>query len=470
MKPAILDRGAPWPVDLVVIATLAISAIRGLGAPPFGPVPALARFDWVKFVDPGLVVALGAFGLVNALARGTRFVPAWKAWWSGCAAIVLVLGTISGLYWSVAAYDAAQSILFLLRPAALLLIFTAFPWDRRSSLAPRAVVAFAILNIGVVLRAWLAARATGPGYSADAILGLFHDAHQQATFSYSVALVAVACAAGATTGRDRLAWIAFIAANALAGFVSQAQKSTGLEIAVFLGALAILVLRSRARLLRLVQLAPAAALTVLLALTVASGTTIWTSAAELVTGNLQQRLEEGGYRGLAFVEDLGAVRMARDFTWLSARTPETLVVGAGPANYGSPAALRRVEQGHASALIRELFWWEAAKESELVNAGELRLLGLSAKTSLPGIVLGELGCLALLAFLPLLVGPLTILARLDLGADERRRLFWLKTAYVGVIAQSVVNTLGAWDNDVVLTLLFAGFAGMVAVRGPREPA
>jgi hypothetical protein len=33
--------------------------------------------------------------------------------------------------------------------------------------------------------------------------------------------------------------------------------------------------------------------------------------------------------------------------------------------------------------------------------------------------------------------------------------------------QSMLSTLGAWDNDVVLTLLMAGFASFVASRGPE---
>jgi hypothetical protein len=44
------------------------------------------------------------------------------------------------------------------------------------------------------------------------------------------------------------------------------------------------------------------------------------------------------------------------------------------------------------------------------------------------------------------------------------RLFWLKAAYLGVIAQSAITTLGAWDNDVVLTLLIVGFASALAGR------
>jgi hypothetical protein len=40
----------------------------------------------------------------------------------------------------------------------------------------------------------------------------------------------------------------------------------------------------------------------------------------------------------------------------------------------------------------------------------------------------------------------------------------MKVAYLGVILQAAISTLGSWDNDVVLTLLLVGFAGVLAGR------
>jgi hypothetical protein len=94
------------------------------------------------------------------------------------------------------------------------------------------------------------------------------------------------------------------------------------------------------------------------------------------------------------------------------------------------------------------------------------LLGLSAKTSVVGVALGEYGCLGLGVFVCLFLWPLFITGG-STDVDARRRLFWLKLAYLAVMLQSMLSTLGAWDNDVVLTLLMAGFASFVAVREPK---
>ena len=93
---------------------------------------------------------------------------------------------------------------------------------------------------------------------------------------------------------------------------------------------------------------------------------------------------------------------------------------------------------------------------------------VSAKTSLAGVVLGEYGFIALIAFLYLLLWPFSIVGR---APDERSdgvargsRLFWLKVAYLGLIVQAAISTLGSWDNDVVLTLLLVGFASVLMGR------
>ena len=40
-------------------------------------------------------------------------------------------------------------------------------------------------------------------------------------------------------------------------------------------------------------------------------------------------------------------------------------------------------------------------------------------------------------------------------------LFWLKMAYLGFVLHAVLSTLGTWDNDVVVTILMAGFASVL---------
>jgi len=173
---------------------------------------------------------------------------------------------------------------------------------------------------------------------------------------------------------------------------------------------------------------------------------------------------------------LGEISFTKLFvSWCILIIVPAVVLGLGPSNYGSPAALTRLDRGSASAATRELFWWERMKETELSSAGELRLLGLSAKTSLPGVVLGEYGYIALLAFLYLSFWPFFIVPRAPRespgGIAWGSRLLWLKAAYLGVIVQAAISTLGSWDNDVVLTLLLVGFAAVLAGRDrPTAPA
>lgn len=460
-----LGQRAPWVATLVVLTTLGISAIRGLGNESYGWLPALGQIDAVKFIDPLLLLVLGGVAILKAVARGTLTFPVWKVRWAACVAIVLGIGIAGALLARVPPYYALQSLWFVLRPALLLLILTAARWDRRGSIQPWSlVVVFVLANAAVVLVQWVAARGTGDRYSEDAFIGLFHDAHQQATFGYTAALLSLAVLTTASTWPRRLLWMAMTALNILVGFVSQGQKATGVEAGALLLAVAIGLVRSRARLRQVVALAPFPSLAILLVVVLSSGAAVWTRAEELVSGNLLNRLEDGGYRGAAFLQDLGVVRMLADFWQLSAADPRIVFVGAGPSNFGSPAALARVDQGTALPVIQRLFWWEATREQALAEAGELRLLGLSAKTSLVGVLLGEYGCVALLAFLYLLLWPLTLAVRGSIGEFDTgaaRRLFWLKIAYFGLVAQSVVSTLGAWDNDVVVTILIAGFAAFL---------
>lgn len=466
-RPA--DRTGHWVPATLVLATLFISAIRGLGNPAYGPLPALARLESIKFIDPVLVLAIGALAVIDAMARGTRIYPTWKVRWAGATALVLAIGVMSALSAGAPFYYAAQSIWFVLRPAVLLLVLMGVSWDGR--LRPwliRAIVLFTLANAALVIAQWLVVRAAGPEYAADRIIGLFHDAHQQAAFGYTAALLSLAGAAAGSTRWRQLAWLGLAVLNVLVGFVSQGQKATGIAAGVLVLAVAVLVLRSRRRLVRVLVMVPVAVLASLLFLLVSSGAGSLTTARELITGNLEGRLSGGGYRGLAFVRDLGVVRMFEDFGALSAADPATIVLGVGPSNYGSPAAMTRLDRGLASPATRDLFWWEVMKEPELIAIGELRLLGLSAKTSLVGVVLGEYGCIAVLAFLYVLLWPLWIP---DQAVHARpaaiawgSRLFWLKTAYLAVVLQAAVATLGAWDNDVVLTLLLVGFASVMADR------
>ena len=463
-----LGRRAGWPAAFALLAALLVSTIRGLGNPSYGPLPAFGAFEPIKFIDPLLLLALGGVAILNAVARGTRTVPGWKVRWGACIAIIAGIGIVGALVAGVPSYFAAQSLLFVLRPALLLLILTGFSWER--STAPRLwtlVVWFSLANAGLVLSQWWSVSATGDDYSADAIIGLFHDAHQQATFAYTVAVLSLSCLARRSTWWRRIFWACFCGLNAFVGFLSQGQKATGIAIGVVIMAAVIGIVRSRARLTRVATLLPATALVALAAVPLAAGTLFWSRATVVVSGNLLERLEDGGYQGMAFLRDLGVVQMVGDFEELSADNARIVFLGIGPSNFGSPAALTRLENGDAAPRSRELFWREVAKEEELVASGELRLLGLSAKTSILGVLLGEYGCIALLAFLYLLVWPLFLAPRDGpdtLDIDTARGLFWLKVAYVGLVLQSLLSTLGAWDNDVVTTILIAGFASVLASR------
>jgi hypothetical protein len=328
------------------------------------------------------------------------------------------------------------------------------------------VVAFSLANAALVIVQWWSARAAGINYSPDAIIGLFNDAHQQATFAYTAAVLSLACLAPPRPWPRRIAWAGYAALNIFVGFVSQGQKATGTELVVVAIAALVAILQSRARLTRVAIALPVAGILLAGAL-FGAGSLLWGRAAAVVTGNLLGRLKDGGYQGLAFVGDLGVVQMIGDFTRLSVTDPTVVFVGMGPSNFGSPAALTRLNRGDATRSSREMFWREVASEAQLASSGELRLLGLSAKTSVLGVLLGEYGGIALLAFLYLLAWPLTLSPRGD--SDAVRRLFWLKVAYVGVVLQSVLSTLGAWDNDVVMTILMAGFAGALAYRPAALP-
>lgn len=463
-----VGRGAGWTAPLALLAALLVSTIRGLGNPSYGPLPALGALEPVKFIDPLLLFVLGGLAILHAVARGTWTIPEWKIRWGACIAIIACIGFVGALAAGAPPYFAAQSLLFVLRPALLLLVLTGFSWAR--SAAPRLwtiVVWFSLANAGLVLAQWWFPGATTADLSADAISGLLHDAHQQATFAYTVAVLSLSRVARRSTWRRRMLWACFCGLNAFAGFLSQGQKATGIVIGVVLMAAVVGVLRSRARLTRVAALLPATALVALVALPLTAGTLLWTDTAIVVSGNLRQRLQEGGYGVVTFLGDLGVVQMFEDFEQLSADDARVLFMGVGPSNFGSPAALTRVNSGDAPRRSQELFWREATKEEELVAKGELRLLGLSAKTSILGVLLGEYGCIALLAFLYLLVWPLFLVPRHahdGSHVDAARSLFWLKVAYLGLVLQAMLSTLGAWDNDVVMTILIAGFADVLASR------
>jgi hypothetical protein len=468
-SPLSRERGSHWIPASIIVTTLVISIARAIASPTWGSLPALAPLDAVKFIDPVLVLAVGILAVISTIGRRARVYPSWKVRWAVAASVILSIGVMSTLFSGAPGYFAAQSVWFVLRPAVLLLVLTGSGWNGR--IKPWLIVvlvAFVLANAAVAIEQWLVLRASGPDFDADGIIGLFHDAHQQATFGYSAALLSLAAVAAAITVPRRLAWLSLAGLCVFVGFISQGQKATGIEAAILAGAIAVLVLRSRSLITRAVVGLPAFGLMALLLFVANAGVGSWTVAKELITGNLENRLVGGGYQGLTFVRDLGVVQMFADFGSLSAANPAVLVLGVGPSNYGSPAALTRVDRGKASASTRELFWWESLKEPELVAIGQLRLLGLSSKTSLLGVLLGEYGCIAFLAFLYLLLWPLFIQAPAHehsaAGLDWGSPLFWLKAAYLGLILQAAITTIGAWDNDVVLTMLIVGFASVLVDR------
>jgi hypothetical protein len=187
-----------------------------------------------------------------------------------------------------------------------------------------------------------------------------------------------------------------------------------------------------------------------------------------LTGNLQDRLQQN-YKERNFISDIGIVQMATFYAEKTIQNPFTLVIGLGPSNYGTPAALTKISKGDAPLWVSSFFQWEVSDAVDLAKNDNLQLLGLSAKTSVFGSVLGELGLPSALAFILLTTWPLLIRLPLDRTRKDDQFLFWLKMAYLAVVLQSGLNVLGAWDNDMVLTPLIAGLV-IYANPDPRTVA
>jgi len=371
--------------------------------------------------------------------------------------------------WQVPAYYGAQSLLFLLHPFLILIALSIVPW--RAAVVGtlwRPIWMFAGINALVVLgqRARMAA---GGDFSADLLVGCFNDAHSQAVFSFTLVLLLLS-SAGWSAGRRAVVMRYGLAVLCLlSGLASQDQKATGILAVLLAGAAVVRVARSR-----ITETRVALALMGILAGALVIGVFASASRAahfmsSVVTGNLEERVREGRYEGLNFVADLGLVEMAADYTRLAGQLPAALFLGFGPGNFGSPAALTRFARGEGPGEIRRLFWRESTDDAELAALGELRLLGLSARASLPGIVLGECGIPALLVFLMLLCLPLLIRVRSGRSCAKRDSLFWLKCAYLAIVMQSALNTLGAWDNGPATTAIMCGFAGYLARSSPARP-
>jgi len=457
----------PIVVRTVILGTLGLALLASVLHPSYGIIPFAERLRGSKLLDPALIVAFALVATLRAIDGGCWRVASWKVLLAACLAILVAAGVLGALLNGNPPYYAAQAMFFLVRPAALLLLFTAFRWDpARPGALWTPVLGYSAVNICVVAgEAVTVARGAGK-ISADVVIGLFNDAHQQATFSFTIALLLLGCGCSGLTWRRRCGWAALVAGNMMAGYLSQGQKATGIVVSVLVLAGGIRLLQSRRRLRRALVAAAVLVLATTLVAISPAGSATGSKAVAMVTGNLFSRIDKGRYQVGAFVHDIGVVRMFGDYLQIARDTPQVLLVGLGPGSFGSPAALTRVSTHEAPPDIANLFWWENADVMRLKHAGQLRLLGLSAKTSVIGVALGEYGCLGLGAFVCLFLWPLFITGG-STDVDARRRLFWLKLAYVALMLQSILSTLGAWDNDVVLTLLMAGFASFVASRGPE---
>ncbi len=458
----------PLPVRIVILVTLGLAFVASVLSPQAGLVRVAAP-KAVKLLDPAIVAALALLVALRAVHAGSWRVERWRVAWASCLAVILAIGTAGALFNATPPYYAAQAAFFLIRPAALLLLFTAFAWCPDTAGAVwTPVVVYSVANIARVAVQAVPVIRGGGLVSADGVIGLFNDAHAQATFSYGVALLLLGRSLAGLTLWRRVAWAALIGANLLAGFVSQGQKATGVLAGVIVLGVFVQLLRSRRWLRRSLPLATAATAVLALLIMSPARSDLGGKAMTAVTGNLIDVIRLGGYRATAFVNDIGIVRMVREYLDIATGQPAVLAVGLGPSGFGSPAALTRVSKGDAPPRIARLFWWEVTGDQELARMGELRLLGLSAKTSLPGVVLGEYGCLGLAAFLVLVVWPFFIPPPDD--REAARRMYWLKMAYLFVVLQSVLNALGSWDNDVVLTVIMAGFASFQARSRPQLEA
>lgn len=448
----------PIAVWSILLGTLLIALVRSLGNQKYGSLPAFERLESIKFLDPVLVILfLGLVG-ASAIQKQRSAMSRWKALWLLCIGVILLVGVLGSLVWRVHAYYAAQSMFFVLRPALLFLLFASLSWglsDYRRVL--KFIFTYGVLNALVTLYQQVVLWRSGEYFSADAMIGLFNDAHQQATFSYALVLLLLGCR-GSFRGRTRrIVWLALVGLYLLAAYVSQGQKATAI-FAVVLGlGLAWRILRHRRRLALIVSASYVMLLVLTVVFLLGAGGDLFNRAIIVLTGNLSDRLAQD-YRGRNFLGDLGVLQMVTYYRERALDDPVVAFVGLGPSNFGSPACLAKVAKGSSDPWQRRYFWWETAVESELIRASELRLLGLSARTSVFGVALGELGLLGFAAFLPLTLWPLRI--RPPQGAEPmaRDQFFWSRMAYLFVVLQAAVSTLGAWDHDVMFTVLLAGMA------------
>jgi len=448
--------GVPRAGSVLLVSTLLISIVASLANPQYGSVPGLTPFNTaIKLIDPAFVVLLASVATAGWLRRGREATPTWKVLSIGSGSLLVAVGCLAALLWQAPPYLAGQSLYFVCRPALILVVLCSWPgWPTNRVWPP--VLVFGVANALTALGQSSALARVGRYNDADAIIGLLNDAHQQATFSYTLALLLIGMRHDRSSVLFRAGRQALIVLCLIAGFASQGQKATGALVVILLMAATLRVFQSRRRIRRVLAVAPPAIAAILIVSSLAAGAVLWHAMSLAVAGNLSDRLTRGRYRGVDFIGDIGAVGMIDDFITVSRGEPLTVLVGLGPASFGSPAALTRFAAGDVPPRLKEVFFRETMNETQLAGAGELRLLGLSAKTGVFGVVLGEYGAIGLLCFLCATALPFFARARTAEGA---RFLFWLKWAYAAVVVQSMLSTLGAWDNDVVMTVLMVGFAG-----------
>ena len=453
-------RLSPFLVWSLVLLTLLIALVRSLTNPVSGILPGLGFLAFVKFLEPvALFVGLGLVG-IRAVQKRTSNVSIWTTYWLIGVGVVLGIGFLSALVWHTPLYYTWQSLYFFLRPALLFLLLRSLHWVVLDYLyLLKFIFVFGMANAVVTTYQQVVLWQSGQYFSADAMIGLFNDAHQQATVSYVIVFLLLASRDIFRRRWQRGVWMVLIGLNVFAAYIAQAQKTTGFFIVVLVGAVFWLVLRRKKWLSRAVVATPLAVLFLLVVMLAGWGGKLGERAFEATTGNFAD-LVARRYGGVDWLADVGLVQMFDDYSQRAIANPVVLIVGLGPSNYGSPASLTRVAKGDAEPWVRQFYFWESLESDaqRIIEGGGMRLAGLSAKTSVVGSSLGELGLLGFAAFAFLSLAPLGVTLPATWDPVQRTMLFWIKAAYLFILLQSALSNLGTWDNDVAITLIMAGLA------------
>jgi hypothetical protein len=423
----------------LLLTDMTISTLRamvymntGVPATDFGP---------LKFLDPALVIGLSILQLMTVLLRQRGRLTRWMIFWLlGCAGF-LGWGILNVLFYHPPLYDALQSLFVFIRPLLLFFIFASLdldPEDYRTLLKP--VIAWGILSALVAIYQCV----INQFRIGDTIWGLLLDAHHQAIFSYSLALLLLG-------DRSIIPWrwlrLAVISLLFVIAFIAINAKATGALI-LLLGVTYLASRFSRRQILGFMLFIP---ILLLVGAYIVFGSNAWVARLRYaLTGGLPNILQD--YQGRSIVNDIGVYQMSRYYLTQTALDPLVGAIGLGLSNYGSPAMLSRLRRGGGELWQRQFF----AFDYYALPPDELLLHGLSYRSSLYGTILGETGFVGFSIWFFLASLPLAF--RLPASPAQRRRTFWVRLAYLMILLSAVVTWSGSWDVDLATLVVMMGLA------------